>query len=138
MNEENKDLVTIPKYIADEIESHSDNPSSASIVSSIVNLYIQNMYNDNIDSWLMNIKNHDILLQAIVHGYIVENPTLYYVIVLKGDKYSYLNKNFNNGIVDLSDYYQTDAYQTQFTEDEIKAIDPAYFNDSFLEKVEEN
>jgi len=63
-------------------------------------------------------------------------PRKYYVHLIKGNESSYLNRTKSNGFC-MACYYQPDeVFQTEFTEQEIKAIDPRYM--AFAIPVEED
>ena len=47
----------------------------------------------------------------------------YYVHLIKGDENSYLNI-ISNGVMELSNDFDSNGWKTKFTRDEVVAIDP--------------
>ena len=60
----------------------------------------------------------------------------YYVQLIKNSEVGYLNRNKSNTFLILEGCHLSQNYQTKFTEDEIKAIDPRYM--AFAVPVEED
>lgn len=73
--------------------------------------------------------------RAIINGYTIKKEPRYYIRLIKESKLDYLNLNTHTGRRQSGGRIQAGDYQTQFTEAEIKAIDPRYW--PFAEKVEE-
>lgn len=60
----------------------------------------------------------------------------YYIQLIKNNDLSYIHKNKLNHFLILGDYGTSQNYQTEFTEQEIKDIDPRYM--AFAVPVEDN
>ena len=58
----------------------------------------------------------------------------YYVHLIKGDENSYLNI-ISNGVMELSNDFDSNGWKTKFTRDEVVAIDPRLV--VFMEEVED-
>lgn len=63
-------------------------------------------------------------------------PKKYYVHLIRNDDGGYLNKNRVNNSCMINSCQPDEIFQTEFTEQEIKAIDPRYM--SFIVPVEED
>ena len=59
-------------------------------------------------------------------AYYVKPIKKYYIQLIKGNESSYLNRTKSNGFCMASAYQPDKAFQTEFTEQEIKSIDPRY------------
>lgn len=62
-------------------------------------------------------------------------PKKYYVHLIKGDEYSYLNINPDVG-AELDNRLELRGWKTKFTRDEVVAIDPRFV--PFMEEVEDD
>lgn len=63
-------------------------------------------------------------------------PTKYYVQLIRNNDGSYLNRAVLNGFYTTSSCQPDDTFQTKFTKQEIKAIDPRYM--AFVVPVEDD
>jgi len=63
-------------------------------------------------------------------------PKKYYVKLIRNNDSSYLNRSTPNGFCMACCYQPDEVFQTEFTEQEIKAIDPRYM--AFAIPVEED
>lgn len=66
----------------------------------------------------------------------------YYIHLLQASEYGYLtrttqNVEFGKFRYEIKSNWESSVVQSQFTEDEIKAINPAFWNKEILEKVED-
>lgn len=97
--------------------------------------YLGAHLNDELSDWIAN--NKETAIQAILNGYEVEEEPLYYV-KLPGcaEEECYLNKWRNDNRLEVNNKEDNRVMQTQFTESEIKAIDPWYFEKAV--RVEED
>lgn len=78
------------------------------------------------EDWYINCEDTLLTLALMPYGYEVEE-SLYYVKFIDDHDFSYLNK-LSSGEYNTASKLQNDEYKTQFTEAEIKAIDPRYWN----------
>lgn len=130
-----KQLVVIPRLVADFIESenHNEHNREGTLVFEHYNSYKGNGNCSELHEWIAD--NFDTFLEAIVNGYTVKKEQLYEVVFSKcedGDRYLlFANIEFFIGIESMNDGY----YRQQFTEAEIKAIDERYW--PFAVPVEE-
>lgn len=63
-------------------------------------------------------------------------PKKYYVKLIRNNDSSYLNRSTSNGFCMACCYQPDEVFQTEFTEQEIKAIDPRYM--AFAVPVEDD
>lgn len=88
--------------------------------------------------WLTDNEHYkereELFAKAWLDGYTVEKEQLYYVKLLDGYN-GYLKLNMINGRTFFSKRGAHSNYKIKFTKAEIKAINPAYWNEAFLEKV---
>lgn len=151
-----KQLVAIPQLVADFIESENNNEENreGTLVFEHYNSYKGNGNRSELHEWIAD--NFNDFLEAIVNGYTVEKPKEnLYVVKLPcvptlnsymckscspgelGYNEKYSSKNFNEVRFGLRYYKKySGGWQRQFTEQEIKDIDPRYL--AFSVKVEED
>lgn len=75
------------------------------------------------------------LIDALRYGYEPEPEPLYYVLLVKDNPNTYLNVVSYDGEIMIADNLNEGSCNTQFTMDEIEAIDPRY--KAFAVPVEE-
>lgn len=73
-------------------------------------------------NWLNNSKNIDVLVDAVIDGYVVEEEKKYYVKLLPMEE-GFLNLLTETETYDISSALERKGFKTKFTETEIKAID---------------
>lgn len=71
---------------------------------------------------------------ALKHGYTIKKEPKYYIHLLKGDN-GYFNLKIVGNTIGIANKHTVSPYQTQFTESEIKTLDPRYWE--FRELVED-
>lgn len=127
-----KQLVVVPKFVGDSIESLYAYRSVYKAIRIILDKVEQpgDVNNDWIDTydWLQERKNVKIFEKAWVCGYAVEKEKLYRVVLLKAecDDEWILFKNSKGHFVDFAS--NNDGFwQQHFTEREIKANDERYW-----------
>jgi len=72
---------------------------------------------------------------ALRYGYTIKQEPKYYIHLLKNSSFGYLNIDKLSKDESIYDNKENEQCQTQFTEAEIKAIDPRYWE--FRELVED-
>ena len=128
-----KPLVEVPQIVADYIETQKDNNynGNASLIVKHYDSFKDEGNDSELNIWIAN--NFNDFLNAIVNGYTVKKEQLYHV-VLPEVLNRYLNFRINNGDAMFGSSEETGNYKTKFTEQEIKDIDPRYWE--FAVKVE--
>lgn len=117
--------VVVPDYIAEIIVRESClNSSSAYVIKEIMTNIKR--YPTSAQCWLNDIKNRDILAQAVVNGYAVKKEPLYYVqfvgdyILIQDDE-----ELWADTLEDLRGFL--DLCKFKFTKGEINGINPGYW-----------
>lgn len=128
----------LPHYVHNDIKYVSNYP-----IWRQLQLILSYIEDGNVDErtteWFKDYDNQQLLIDAICHGYEVEKcEPLYQVQLIPNNKLSYLNRATSDGKLGASSSSDGVFFQTVFTEEEIKEINPVYWNEVFLEKVEDN
>ena len=128
-----KPLVEVPQIVADYIETQKYNNynGNASLIVKHYDSFKDEGNDSELNIWIAN--NFNDFLNAIVNGYTVKKEQLYHV-VLPEVLNRYLNFRINNGDAMFGSSEEIGNYKTKFTEQEIKDIDPRYWE--FAVKVE--
>lgn len=143
MNKTNKYKLKL-EYTADELKElkrlNTDYHSPMNAIKQIVKegvvgdqlghlreKYLAMEYEDEFD-FMADVNN------VVIGTAIFSNPKKYYVQLIKGDCYSYLNIT-SDGVMELSNDFDSSTWQTKFTRDEVVAIDPKLV--PFMEEVED-
>jgi hypothetical protein len=119
---------TVPTCLDDWIkENIEDDYDTATRFHVLSYAFIKRQLNDELEEWFTD--NKQTALQALEIGYEVEEEPLYYVKLpgLNEEEECYLNKWRNDNRLEVNNKEDNRVMQTQFTESEIKAIDPWYF-----------
>ena len=129
-----KPLVEVPRILADYIETQKNNNynGNASLIVKHYDSFKDEGNDSELNIWIAN--NFNDFLNAIVNGYTVEKEQLYEVVFAvneDGDRYLLLE---SDGFFIDNESMNEGYYKQQFTEQEIKKIDPRYW--AFAVKVE--
>lgn len=141
------EIVKIPKFVADYIENMPDYAKSSTYNTLIYFLNDLDSWkgidksSDPFSNWLIKIdlsgnSNLDKFIKAIVNQeYKVEAEPLYYVHLIPKDGFGYLNLDKSDRNYGLADNGEVKSFRTKFTQEEIMAINPLFWNKAFLEVV---
>lgn len=134
----NNNKVNLPKFMIDEIEitrlEYGVNDTKSDLIYKLFSRYHKLLLPCNVKEWLRIDENKNKLINAIMNGYEVDIP-LYYVRFVAGD-YGYLNYDVENHNIFLHDNTGASYIKTEFTLEEIKALDKRYL--AFAVKVEDD
>lgn len=128
----------LPQFMFDELKKYENliykyNKDKMLLIHDIHIAYKQGYLPINIDDWLTEDENKNKLIRALANGYEVEEEQLYYVKLIDSEK-GYLNILAGKYFLSTK---CSDIFKAKFTKKEIKEINRAYWNDVFLEKVED-
>ncbi|MBC1420205.1 DUF1642 domain-containing protein, partial [Listeria fleischmannii] len=115
--------------------NHVPSDSAVRDFCKLIHEYYKGTLNSDLEEWLG--ENPETALEALQHGYEVEQEPLYYVkLPSRSSNTAYLNHQMYNDRLFFGGQSETGIHKTKFTESEIRAFSP-----SFLEiavKVEED
>lgn len=139
-SEDMPEKVKLPKRLYDALQDYGlpENGNESWPVGAISGLYDQwreeesSVLGTFIDG---NADNQWLLIDAVRYGYEPEPEPLYYVLLVKDNPNTYLNVVSYDGEIMIADNLNEGSCNTQFTMDEIEAIDPRY--KAFAVPVEE-
>lgn len=127
-----KQKVTVPKFVADWIEECKRNATLADCLKGKYEISIgRKLASEDFKNWVADNENDELTAKAWIFGYEAEKEPLYQ-IELPGTSWgAYLTKADNGDLV----IFQNTTSGSAFTESEIKAIDERYW--AFAVPVEE-
>ncbi|MBK1985573.1 DUF1642 domain-containing protein [Listeria ivanovii] len=128
-----KPLVTIPQFVANNIEEDKDDGGTLYKSLHYIVEYLDE--DSEMYTWLEEGDNGYIYAKAWLDGYEIEKEPLYYVKLLDDDV-GYLNLIEGNGNYFLGNNRELYEYKAKFTEQEIKEMDERFWQ--FAIPVEES